>query len=906
MNDAFYHSLLVCATAGEFLAIVAAPPCSTFSISRFIHSDSSVDGGPAPVRDRLHIEGLPNVAPQHQRELRRANRLTRRMAYILGAAAQCGTQFIIENPADRGDPSDDTLFIDERHGPIWHFPVIRLLADSASATLATFAQCMFGADTQKYTTFMYTPGFDTSLSPINGLRCNHPPGSHRASAGGLRNDNGTWNSRESAAFPADLNLHVAQSIASLVTDTPAPPPPIDSPPLALDTAAVDDDAVAPLVVAATAPTPNSPSPPSSSPPPSPLPTSPPQPTDRFVPRTDSKHNPAGRGRQNTRSSNTVLVGPEVIYGTARLARRNQRQLARAESRRCASDPRERAYCALSRHVLVAPAREMKAVHPHGRSLLASPSDADPRNRDQALRADRAGWLSAEKKELANHLGNKSWSEIDRSKVPKERRLVRLIWVYKVKRDGSLKARLCVQGCSQVPGIDYDQTFSAAMRSTSLRLLTALASRLDLHMRRWDFVAAYLQGELLPDEVVHCKMPQGYEQMGKDGRERICRIEKPVYGMAQAGRRWQRSIFPWLTSPEVGLSQCHADTCVFHQSRTVDTPSGPRLEYLIVGCYLDDLYILYSHDDEHSLYHSFTTVLAKEWQVEDEGPASDLLNIEIERQDGHILLHQTSYISKLMSTYAPSGIPTSHQAAKVPAGLELPQLIADALAYTDTPDPSEVRKYQSLVGALLYCATCTRPDIAYAVGMLCRAMSKPTPELYEAALRVLYYLERHKSIGLRYGKGNTSLSGMSDSDWAIKHSTSGSIFTFQHAAISWGSKKQSTVALSSCEAELYAGSEAAKEAVYLGAFLDELGLGTNSPIPLAMDNKAGIDLAYNPEHHQKTKHIERRHYFLREMVEHQRLSVPYVASADNDADIFTKPLQASAFYPLRNRIMNVSR
>ena len=95
-------------------------------------------------------------------------------------------------------------------------------------------------------------------------------------------------------------------------------------------------------------------------------------------------------------------------------------------------------------------------------------------------------------------------------------------------------------------------------------------------------------------------------------------------------------------------------------------------------------------------------------------------------------------------------------------------------------------------------------------------------------------------------------------------------------------------------------------MYLGAFLDELGLGTNSPIPLAMDNKAGIDLAYNPEHHQKTKHIERRHYFLREMVEHQRLSVPYVASADNDADIFTKPLQASAFYPLRNRIMNVSR
>jgi len=674
-NDAFYHSLLVRATAGEFLAIVAAPPCSTFSISRFIHSDSSHDGGPAPVRDRSHIEGLPDVAPQHRRELRRANRLTRRMAYILGAAAQCGTQFIIENPADRGDPSDDTLFIDERHGPLWLFPVIRLLAESASATLATFAQCMFGADTEKYTTFMYTPGFDAYLGPINGLRCNHPQGSHRTSAGGQRDNEGTWNSRESAAFPADLNLHIAQSIASLITDEPTPPPVVDPTPPPIVAATADDDVVAPVVSDTLTPPSDvhstSPPSPPSSPASPPLPTPSQQSPTRTAPRSDSKHNPSGRGRQNTRSSNAELVGPEVIYGTARRARRSQRQSARAVSRQCALDPRERAYCALSRHVAIAPVAKMEATRAHGRSLLASPSDADPRNRHQALSADRVGWLAAEEKELANHVGNKSWTEIDRSKVPKERRLVRLIWVYKVKRDGSLKARLCVQGCSQVPGVDYDQTFSAAMRSTSLRLLTALASRLDLHMRRWDFVAAYLQGELLPDEVVYCKMPPGYEQQGQDKRERICRIEKPVYGMAQAGRRWQRSIFPWLTSPEIGLTQCHADTCVFHKSCTVDTPSGPRLEYLIIGCYVDDLYILYSHEDEHSLYHSFTTALSKEWQVEDEGPASDLLNIEIERSDGHILLHQASYISKLMSTYAPVGVPTSHQAARSPPVLIYP-------------------------------------------------------------------------------------------------------------------------------------------------------------------------------------------------------------------------------------------
>ena len=123
-------------------------------------------------------------------------------------------------------------------------------------------------------------------------------------------------------------------------------------------------------------------------------------------------------------------------------------------------------------------------------------------------------------------------------MPHGRRLVKLVWVYKVKHSGKLKARLCVQGCTQIPGVDYQQTFCATMRPTSLRALCALASSRNMHMHRWDFVSAYLQGELLEDEVVYCHLPPGYDKArGKDNRPRVCRIEKPVYGMAQAGRRW---------------------------------------------------------------------------------------------------------------------------------------------------------------------------------------------------------------------------------------------------------------------------------------------------------------------------------------------------------------------------------
>ena len=174
------------------------------------------------------------------------------------------------------------------------------------------------------------------------------------------------------------------------------------------------------------------------------------------------------------------------------------------------------------------------------------------------------------------------------------------------------------------------------------------------MRRWDFVSAFLQGELQPGEVVYCQPPPGpYAVTGADGRPRVWKVRKPVYGMAQAGRRWQRSLFPWLV--EWGLTACDADSCVFHLHREVQTPAGPRKEIFLVGCYVDDLFVLYSHDDEHSLYHQFTKSLQDRWDVDDEGPVSDLLNIEIQRDGAKVVLKQTAYIEKMTREWLPDGV-----------------------------------------------------------------------------------------------------------------------------------------------------------------------------------------------------------------------------------------------------------
>ena len=324
--------------------------------------------------------------------------------------------------------------------------------------------------------------------------------------------------------------------------------------------------------------------------------------------------------------------------------------------------------------------------------------------------------------------------------------------------------------------------------------------------------------------------------------------------------------------------------------------------------MDDIAAVYVHDDKHSLYHLFTTQLLKDWEAEDEGELSDLLGVEFSREGSNVIrLSQPAYITKMAAGYfsADSPNPELHL-SRGPCGKDIQELVALALKDENQPSVEEVRAFQSIVGALLHAATNTRPDVSYAVGMLCRAMSRPTPTLMSAALRVLGYLDRTKDIGLRYEASDHELYGMSDSDWAVKHSTSGWVFMFSQAAISWGSKKQVSVALSSCEAEIMAASEASKEAIHLDRMAKALRLSDSEPLDLFVDNQSAIAIAHNPEMHQSTKHIERRHFFVREAVEDEKIRVPFVKTVDNLADFFTKPLQGDRFFELRDHIMNIQQ
>jgi hypothetical protein len=538
----------------------------------------------------------------------------------------------------------------------------------------------------------------------------------------------------------------------------------------------------------------------------------------------------------------------------------------------------------------------------------------------ALRADSAGapethkqaaaigepWPSSEVKELNNHANNESWTRISIDDLPAGRRVHKLVWVYKIKRDGTAKARLCVQGCTLEGGVDYDQTFASALKYHSARALFALAARKRCRVRSVDFVAAYLQGKFVEGEVVYCRMPDGYVERDSKGRPFILRIEKPIYGIPQAGRRLQRCVIEWMT--KMGLRQLEdSDNCVW----VYDDPDG--LETFTVGIYVDNLQIVHSaelDDDGNPLkdgtfYGKFISQLRKDWDIVDEGPMADLLGIQAKHNpNGSITLHQQKYIEAMLARFYPKGLPQSVARASLPYTMDIRGHVIDALEQESCLHPELVTLYQQRIGSLMYCCTATRPDIAFSVHLLCRCMTKPTPALMNEVDHIFAYLSRHRAVGITYSSASSTLHGFSDASWETRHSTSGWFIFWQDAALAWGSRKQHCIALSSCEAEIIALSEAAKDMVYFRKLIRGLDKSyVSGPSNVSTDNQAARNLAHNPENHERTKHVARRHFFVRDMVESLELRVPFVGTKDNYADFLTKPLTKAVFFALRAIFMN---
>jgi hypothetical protein len=399
-------------------------------------------------------------------------------------------------------------------------------------------------------------------------------------------------------------------------------------------------------------------------------------------------------------------------------------------------------------------------------------------------------------------------------------------------------------------------------------------------------SAFLNGPLEKD--VYVKQPPGFELKGKENK--VLKLNKALYGLKQAPRAWNKRIDQFFVMQ--GFKKCSVEYGVYVKCSDDE-------HMLIICLYVDDLLVTGSSSIE---IENFKSQMKCEFEMTDLGKLTYFLGMELLETPKGMILHQAKYATEILRKFEMLDCNSSVTPADTRAKIE-----------EDTgSDAVDSTMFRQLIGSLRYLCQ-TRPDISYAVGYVSRFMSKPLKCHLLAAKRILRYINGtiHYGVVFPYSKdnGKLELSGFSDADWCgdkvDRRSTSGYLFKFQNAPVSWCSKKQSVIALSSCEAEYVAGSLAACQANWLQSLLSEMNIIADTTVVLKIDNKSAINLAKNPVSHGKSKHIETRFHFLRDQVTKGKLKLEYCSTDNQQADILTKAVKRDQFLKLRREMGVVS-
>ena len=425
-----------------------------------------------------------------------------------------------------------------------------------------------------------------------------------------------------------------------------------------------------------------------------------------------------------------------------------------------------------------------------------------------------------------------------------------------------------KGYAQAYGIDYEETFSPVAKMATVRAIIAVATSKGWSLHQMDVKNAFLHGDL--QEEVYMEQPQGYEDVRHP--KYVCKLKKALYGLKQAPRAWHARIVAYLVS--IGFHMADAD----HSLYVRENENG----IVIICIYVDDLIV--GGNNEAETEH-VKTLLKQEFDMKDLGELRYFLGIEIVRTEEGIWLSQRQYALDMLSKYG--------MADCKPIAMPLDQnlkLRADEGQVLD-----DVTMYRKIVDSLIY-LTISRPDLSYTVGMESQFMQLPRKPHLDSVRRTLRYVSATLDYALLYESGTElQLYGYTDADWAgsvcDRRSTSGFMFSLGSAAITWSSKKQPTVALSSTEAEYRGAAVAACEVAWLQMLLGDLGIQVQVPVVIHCDNLSSIQLARNPVFHARTKHIEVHYHFVRERVLAGDIDLTYVRTDEQVADIFTKALGA---------------
>ncbi|KAK1424219.1 hypothetical protein QVD17_19540 [Tagetes erecta] len=526
-------------------------------------------------------------------------------------------------------------------------------------------------------------------------------------------------------------------------------------------------------------------------------------------------------------------------------------------------------------------------------LVVADSNDAPANYKSAISdLESEKWREAMNAEMQSMRENQVWDLVE---LPPESRAIGSKWLFKRKPDmhgkvHTYKARLVAKGYTQIEGIDYEETFSPVAMIKSIRILLAIAAYYDYEIWQMDVKTAFLNGHLSED--VYMVQPEGF--IDPKYPNRVCKLNKSIYGLKQASRSWNLRFDQKIK--EFGFVKNEDEPCVYRKA------SGSSISFLIL--YVDDILII---GNNIPMLNEVKQWLGSCFAMKDLGEAAYILGIRIYRNRSKRLLwlNQSTYIDKMMTRFK---MENSKKGG-------VPMTKGTVLNKSQSPSTDienkrmEAVPYASAIGSIMYAMLCTRPDVSCALSMTSRYQQSPGMAHWTAVKNILKYLRRTKDMSLIFGGVEEELTVRCYTDASFQtdrddsRSQSGFVFTLNGGAVSWKSSKQSVVADSTTESEYIAASDAAKEAVWMKKFITDLDVvpSIRKPIEIFCDNTGAIAQAKEPRSHQKARHIHRKFHLIREIVERGDIMISKVNTDQNLADPFTKPMTQDKHDEHRNAI-----
>jgi hypothetical protein len=510
------------------------------------------------------------------------------------------------------------------------------------------------------------------------------------------------------------------------------------------------------------------------------------------------------------------------------------------------------------------------------------SIAEPNTFAQAMKTTNAAeWLQAANVEVASmaRQGVYKLVPFDRSM-----KLIRSRWVFKVKLDANnmptkFKARLVAKGFEQREGIDYHETYAPVCKYKSIRTVLTLASTYGMSIKQIDYQTAFLNAGL--DETIHMHQPEGYAVTGDNGERMVWLLKRAIYGLKQSPRQWNDELDGTLVN--LGYQPTINDPCLYTKKIEGYLP-------IILTLYVDDTLAVYPPELEH-VWMKDKAIISSTYPITDLGDCNWILNMSVKQSvDKHTIhLSQRAYVEKMLATF--------NMTDCKPA--ETPSTMVDLTDPTVDVGPvlsaAQHELYRSIVGSALYAANTTRIDIAYTVGVLARFVAAPRLGHLTAAKRLLRYLKHTIDHSICFtGKSTDKLqfTCYADANWGgdltDRKSTSGYVMLLNNNLVSWQSKKQPTVALSSTESEYIALSAATCESRWISDLLHQI-LDTYLPITIYCDNQSAIARVNSDAYSERTKHIDIRHHFIKSYVKSNQIDLLWVSTEQQLADVLTKTL-----------------